>query len=966
MKIKIVTFLLAISYCGLASAQGVVKINQYSKAYTTYPFSDPDPVANDGKIYPYFRYDGFTDSPVKKTWQVVELENDYIKVQIMPEIGGKIWTAIDKKNNRPFLYENGVVKFRDIAMRGPWTSGGIEANFGIIGHTPAVATPVDYLVRNNKDGSASCFISNLDLLTRSQWVVEIRLPRDKAYFVTHVNWHNSSPVTEPYYSWMNLAVKASDSLHFIDPGTHYIGHAGEVGDWPMDSVNNKDISIYGQNNFGSSKSYHIMGKYSQYFGAYWPEENYGMIHFAAREDKLGKKVFLWALSDAGKVWERLLTDKSGQYVEIQSGRSFNQNAFKSSYSPFKQRGFLPYQSDQWSEYWYPFSQTGGVGIADLNGVFDMKQHGDSLTISISPVSRISDTLFLYDDHGNILFSEKITLTPMEPFSKTISLKASGQPIELRFENSHLKLNDSAQKDLKRPLKPYPDFDWESAYGLYLLGRDAANQRTYDVAESYIRKSLDKEPSFMPAMVQMSSLQYRKMNYDSAFYFAQKALSVDTYDPGANFYYGLASKALGRYYDAQDGFETASLSMEFRNAALTEKSKLYFKKGDYSKADEYAGRSLEYNARNTTSLQLKLLSARMMNRLEDVERIKEKILEIDPSNHFVAFENYWQKKDAHSRNLFTAAIRSELPAQTYLEMAVWYYNLGRLEESRAILEMAPRDNEIQYWQAFLDKDGPKGAAELQAADNGDPLMVYPFREESAGVMQWAMKNTADFKPRYYLALIQSFRNNKEIAKQLLTDITTPVAFSPFYIERARLYGASEDSKKQDDINKAISLNENQWRYRKLLAEYYLKTGDNKAALDAIETYYKSHSDNYIIGMVYVQALMANQKFAASEKVLANIHILPFEGATNGHRLYKRTKLMLALDALKNRQYKKAGNKVAEAKQWPMNLGEGKPFPENIDTSLEDKIGRIINDAQKDRNLKINYEELGKEIFSNQLK
>ncbi len=471
-------------------------------------------------------------------------------------------------------------------------------------------------------------------------------------------------------------------------------------------------------------------------------------------------------------------------------------------------------------------------------------------------------------------------------------------------------------------------------------------------------------SFIPALIEMSSLQYRKMNYDSAFYFARKALSIDTYDPGANFYYGLAAKALKKYYDAQDGFEVASLSMEFRNAALTEKSKMYLLSGDFTNAYEYANRSLEYNTRNTTSLQLKLLCARLLNRNDETDNIKKEILKIDPTNHFVSFENYWQKRDEHTKNLFTDAIRSELPAQTYLEMAIWCYNLGRNMESKAILEMAPLDNEIQYWQAFLDKDNATGTRELQTADNGNPLMVYPFREESAVVMQWAMKNTTDWKPRYYLALIQSFRNNKSSAKQLLTDITTPVNFAPFYIERARMYNAAEeDSQKLDDIRKAVSLNENEWRYRKALAEYYLKKGVNPVALDAIESFYKSHSDNYIIGMLYVQTLMANQKFAKSEKVLAKINILPFEGATNGHRSYERTKLMLALDALKNKQYKKARSKVAEAKEWPMNLGEGKPFRENINTSLEEKINQLINDAEKDKKMKINFEKYSSEIFSN---
>ena len=945
---------------GWAAAQSDATVEELSKTYTTYPFSDPDPVPNDGKIYPYFRYDGFTDKPIQKSWKIVELENDYIKVQIMPEIGGKIWTAIDKKNGKPFLYDNGVVKFRDIAMRGPWTSGGIEANFGIIGHTPTVATPVDYITRKNEDGSASCIISNLDLLTRSRWVLEIRLPKDKAYFITHANWHNNSSVTEPYYSWMNLAVKVSDSLHFIDPGTHYIGHDGSVHNWPIDSVNKKNLSVYGQNNFGDAKSYHIMGIYSKYFGAYWPEEDFGMIHYAGREDKLGRKVFLWALSDEGKIWEKLLTDKSGQYAEIQSGRLFNQNVFKSSYTPFKQRGFTPYQSDNWSEYWYPFSHTKGVGTADLNGVFDIQPFKDSVSVFISAVSKIADTLYLIDGQQNVFYREKVDLDPLETFSKTITLKDGQKAGGLSLHGSIINLNDEKDKELDRPLEPYSDFDWNSGYGLYLLGRDAANHRTYDAAEDYIKKSLQKEASFIPAIVEMSLLQYRKMNYDSSFYYAKKALSIDTYNPDANFYYALAAKKLGKYYDALDGFEVASLSVARRSAAFTEMSKMFLAEKDYVKAYEYAGRSLINNTNNITSLQLQLVASRLMNHPKDEERIKQALLRIDPLNHFVAFEEFWKNKDETSKNTFMNAIRNELPSETYLELAIWYYHINRVEASKAILNMAPQNNEIQYWKAFLDKSNPDANQKLDVADKGNPLMVFPFRSETAEVMKWAMENTQDWKPRYYMALIQSFRNNRSVAKQLLEGIQEDIDFAPLYITRATMYDSSEDEKALADLNKAVSLNKDEWRYRKYLTTYYLKNQENEKALESVESFYKSHPDNYIIGMLYTRALINNNRYDVAEKVLSKINILPYEGATNGHNLYRETKLMLALEALKKHQYKTALKKVEEAKEWPMNLGEGKPFPENINTSLEDSIDQLIREARGNKKLEIDYPKYTNEI------
>ena len=221
----------------------------------TYPFSDPDPVANPSDIfYPYFRFDGFSEKSIDKEWKVVLLENDYICLTLFPEIGGKIWGAFDKVSKKEFIYNNHVVKFRDIAMRGPWTSGGIEFNFGIIGHAPTTSTPVDYLTKKKSDGSVSCYISSFDLITRTFWTVEVNLPKDKAYFTTKTTWYNSSSIDQPYYQWMNAAYKAERNAQFCYPGTNYIGHGGELHSFPFDEQG-RDISWYEKNNFGNSKSY---------------------------------------------------------------------------------------------------------------------------------------------------------------------------------------------------------------------------------------------------------------------------------------------------------------------------------------------------------------------------------------------------------------------------------------------------------------------------------------------------------------------------------------------------------------------------------------------------------------------------------------------------------------------------------------------------------------------------------------
>ena len=364
---------------------GETTVKEYTRVFKTYPYSDADPIATMSRFYPYFRFDGFTAHPVDKQWKVVELSNDYLQVLILPEIGGKVWAAIEKATGRSFVYFNQVVKFRDVGMRGPWTSGGMEANYGIMGHTPNCFSPVDYLARRNPDGSASCIIGVLDLLTRSNWRLEINLPADQAVFTTRSLWHNGSGADQPYYTWMNVGIKAAGNLQFVNPGTCYIDHDGRTFDWPINRQNGRDLSWYEQNNFGSYKSYHVMGRFSEFFGGYWHDDDFGMARCSTYGDKPGRKIWIWGLSREGMIWENLLTDRDGQYVEVQSGRLFNQAADSSTKTPFKHKDFPPYATDTWTEYWLPVKGIKGFVSASPWGALNVSgEKTDRLLIRVSP------------------------------------------------------------------------------------------------------------------------------------------------------------------------------------------------------------------------------------------------------------------------------------------------------------------------------------------------------------------------------------------------------------------------------------------------------------------------------------------------------------------------------------------------------------------------------------------------------
>lgn len=325
------------------------------ETFRTYPFSDPDPFPATGeRRYPYFRYDGSTDAPEERTWKTVVLENDRLSVKILPEIGGKVWGAYDKVAGRDFLYANHVMKFRDVAMRGPWLSGGIEFNFGIIGHSPSTSTPVDWFVRENPDGSASCFVASEEYITRTRWQVEIRLAADADEFETRTVWYNSSGLPAPYYHWMNAAYSLRGDPEFLFPGDVAVGHEGEIvtRTWPLDSKG-RDMSVYKNNAYGGPKSYHLVGGNNGFYGIWYRDSGYGSYHRSLPYAKYGRKIWLWALSREGGIWEDLLTDSDGQYAELQAGRCFNQPRWDNVYSPFKHPTFVPGTAETFVDHWGP-------------------------------------------------------------------------------------------------------------------------------------------------------------------------------------------------------------------------------------------------------------------------------------------------------------------------------------------------------------------------------------------------------------------------------------------------------------------------------------------------------------------------------------------------------------------------------------------------------------------------------------
>ncbi|MCC7054491.1 MAG: DUF5107 domain-containing protein [Gemmatimonadaceae bacterium] len=945
--------LLAMTLCATTPAVAHAAppvVREYEKVFTTYPFSDPNPIPVVGRIYPYFRFDGFTDTPVRQSWKVVELENDYLKVMILPQVGGKIWSAIDKRSGRSFIYANSVVKFRDIAMRGPWTSGGIEANYGIIGHTPNVATPVDYVTRTNADGSVSCIIGALDLLTRTPWRLEVRLGADDAAFSTSSSWYNASPLEQPYYSWMNAGIPVDGKLQYIYPGTSYLGHGGEHGPWPVDSAG-RDLSWYDNNSFGGYKSYHVFGTATDFFGAYWHDRDFGMVRWSPRDEKAGKKIWIWGQSRQGMIWEDLLTDTDGQYSEVQSGRLFNQAAEQSTFTPFRHRGFAPHTTDRWTEWWYPVSGTKGMVAAGRTGALNVTTRGAAIVLTFSPTVPVADTLRIYDG-ARLVRTRFVSRQPLQLWADTIAT-ADVQPNALRVTLGDVLLDwraDPRAGALARPLDAPAALDWSSAVGLHAQGRQWIRQREYLKATAYADSALARDPHLVPALADRAMLAIRAGQYADALRLARTALSVDTYDPAANYWYGLANRWLRNTDDARDGLEIAANSPEFRGAAWTELARLSLAEANTVAAESYVAKALAVDGANLDALGMAIVAARRRGDSATRDRRIAALEAADPISHQARVERMLASNDAAFASRLAAGIRAELPEQVLLELGSWYAQAGEAAVAGRVLEAAGDHPEALYLRAWLRSEtgDAGGNALIERAGRLSPGYVFPFRAEVVPALEHAARISPHWQPRYYLALARWGQGNLRDAARILTSLADQPDYAPFYAARATLPERSA-ADCQRDLERAAALEPAEWRYGKLLADHLIANGNAAAAVEVAARYHARFPASYILGLTHAKALVAAGQYAAADALLGRLSILPYEGAADGRLLYREAKLMLAAQAIAAGRWRDASRQVAAAREWPERLGAGKPYAADVDERLEDtlqahvKARRVNRDA-----------------------
>ena len=944
-KVLFLTMFLVAAAVSVLAQKAVVQEKTHS--LNSYPYSDPDPVATPGRIYPYFRFDGYTSEGRKMDWNMIELENQYIKVYISPQVGGKVWGAVEKSTGKEFYYFNHAVKFRDVAMRGAWTSGGIEFNFGLIGHAPSCSSPVDFMTRENPDGSVSCFVGSTDLPSGTRWRVEINLPKDKAYFTTRSFWYNPSSLEQSYYHWTNAGIKVAGNLEYAYPGQYYLGHDGSHHPWPIDKEG-RNLAFYENNNFESYKSYHVFGEYTGFYGGYWHDDEFGTGHYAAYDEKPGKKLWIWGLSRQGMIWEDLLTDTDGQYTEVQSGRLFNQEAPNSTLTPFKHRSFIPGGTDTWTEYWFPVKGTKGLKYGTPEGSVNLEAKNNKVFVWFSPLAETHDKLKIYQNQ-KLLWEKQLSLAPMQLFSDSIPFNGDATKLKVMLGDYTVLYNaDRTDLRLSRPVEMPSDFDWKSLYGQYLQGREWEKQRAWADAGKCYRNCLAADPNYLPALTAMANLLTRSAEYPKALTYASKALSIDTYDAAANFIYGVVNAKLRKYTDAIDGFSIASAALEYRAASYVEMAKLFLMQNQPTRAKEYALKAAATNPMEVPAFELLAVIARLQADQVAADKALAQLEELDPLDHLIRFEKYLAHPSGENATAFTGMIRTELTHEAYLELAAWYLNLGLNSDVEKLLALGPDQPEINYWRAWLAAKSGNAALSaelLKKANSGDLGLVFPYLQESVEPLTWAMENSNSWKPKYYLALIHWNNENREAAKNLFTQCGDEPDFYPFYLARVKLYESADAVATEKDLLKAAALAPQAWRAALSLSKFYESRKEYAKSKQVAAAAFAKLPQNYYLGLNLARQLSLNNEHEACVNLLAKLQVLPNEGATAGYNLWRESNLMVAMDAYAAKKYSKATKFIAQSRSWPENLGVGKPY--DVDERLPDFLESLCMNGMKNK-------------------
>jgi len=671
----------------------------------------PFPLVNRHEIYPYTMLDDLTDRRELKTYRAAFLENEYLKAIILPDLGGRLYSLYDKAAKREVFYRNHVVKYGLVALRGAWISGGVEFNFPN-GHTVVTVSPVELRVQESPDGSASVVVGGMDWVTDMHWEVALTLRPGQARLEQHVTLFNSTPLDNLYWYWANAAVPATEDMQFIYPMREANPHSRtEVWGYPV--WQGVDYGWY--KNIRQPTSLFGRQVHRNFFGAYYHDSDYGVVHVADFREVPGKKIWSWGVAGDGLIWTDLLTDHDGPYNEIQSGRYETQ---------LNQEFMSPHRVESWTEYWYPVRGLAGGFVeatrdVALNVRFLPAEGTDKprVDILVDPTVDILE-LPASGPHGGasvrVLLGDKLlqeTKTLDFHAGTTAKLAVTVEDIETAKKTLVVEIVGADKRSLLRWSAADPvdgNLDFVPAAGVHAVAPRPIDKMTVDelfqhgvlqeknsqpdAALRTYQEVLERDPLNIPALLKLAWQDYRAANLPSEEQRIARAMSRNSVDPAVHYAAGVIYRASGRLTLAQDAL-WASIQYGGPPApAYAQLGEISIQQKNYEEAAKLLRQALDYNPEDAMALADLAVAMRLDGKVAGAAQAAGAALEKMPLLPFALAEAR-RIVESGSRAASLPALRDQwdkpfpLDVQYYLEVAAWYLRLGDLNSAFEFLHTA---------------------------------------------------------------------------------------------------------------------------------------------------------------------------------------------------------------------------------------------------------------------------------------
>ncbi|MBE6762130.1 MAG: DUF5107 domain-containing protein [Ruminococcaceae bacterium] len=681
------------------------------------------------------------ESKVDKEYTVIRMENEYISLYILPEIGGRIYAAKDKTTGYDFFYKQHVIKPALIGVLGSWVSGGVEFNWPFH-HRASGFMPCDYSVEYQDDGSVICWLSEHDPIDRMKGMVGIVLRPDAAYFETRMKLYNRTAQRHSFLWWENAAVPVHEKYRIFFPkdvtyvNFHYLKSranypiAGNCVFNGIDMPEPRDISWH--KNTREATSYFASASKYDFFGGYDYEKECGVVHIGNHHLSPGKKMFTWAYNQLSKSWENALTDTDGQYAELMAGSySDNQPDFA---------WLEPYETKIFSQYWYPISKIGTPCFANLNGAVNIEREKDNAMLKIQSTKCFDNAKITITENGKLIFTATADLTPVAPLE--FDLGEIGEYVNITVTADSKKVIDYTEEPVDDFKMPDPIEDTPSAEKLktveelYLAGVHVAQYRDPAVyPDAYWLEALRRNPDHIPSLIAMADYRYRLCDYKAAYDYIKKAIKNLTFlnahpESGkAYFVCGLILEAMEKCAEAYDYYYKSAWSNDCYSPSMTRIAVLDIYNKDFEKAIEHSENALSRNIHNRLAMAVKVIALKNLNMENEAEEIIKTALSSDKLDHFM---RYLATEEDDLSEFFD--IMDSSPAQTCLDIAFDLIDMGEFKRAFNLLDSLIKSRPEQaaatvyFTLAYIKMlMGEENAEYLTLAEKSEISDTFPFRK-----------------------------------------------------------------------------------------------------------------------------------------------------------------------------------------------------------------------------------------------